>query len=84
MTVSSTAAMKIGDLVLYQGRHYYLRGLDPMSVPNRQVFLEDAVNGKERTAPIGENRAGAAGRKPPAGRSLTGYPLAMTDAGTTA
>jgi hypothetical protein len=52
MTVSSTAAMKIGDLVLYQGRHYYLRGLDPMSVPNRQAFLEDAATGKERTAPI--------------------------------
>jgi bifunctional DNase/RNase len=31
----STAAMNIGDLVLHQGRRYYLRGLDPMSVPDR-------------------------------------------------
>ena len=39
----STAAMKIGDLVLYQGRLYYLRGLDPMSVPDRRVILEDRI-----------------------------------------
>ena len=52
MSVSVLRLMKIGDLVLYLGRHYYLRGLDPMSVPNRQAFLEDAVTGKERTAPI--------------------------------
>jgi hypothetical protein len=50
--------MKIGDLVLYLGRHYYLRGLDPMSVPNRQAFLEDGVTGKERTAPVGEIEPG--------------------------
>jgi hypothetical protein len=46
--------MKIGDLVLYQGQHYYLRGLDPMSVPQRQAFLEDASTGQEVTAPIDE------------------------------
>jgi hypothetical protein len=46
--------MKIGDLVLYQGRPYYLRGLDPMGVPERQAFLEDAFTGEERTAPIAE------------------------------
>ena len=52
MNVCTTAAMKIGDLVLHQGRQYYLRGLDPMSVPNRQAFLEDAVTGGEHTAPV--------------------------------
>src|SRR5438094_689682 len=36
-----TAAMKIGDLVTYQGRSYVLRGLEPMSVPNRRDELED-------------------------------------------
>jgi hypothetical protein len=46
--------MKIGDLVLYQGRPYYLRGIDPMSVPDRQAFLEDAFTGEERIAPIDE------------------------------
>jgi hypothetical protein len=46
--------MKIGDLVLYQGRPYYLRGLDPMSVPDRQAFLEHAFTGEELTAPVAE------------------------------
>ena len=54
MSVSSTAAMKIGDLVLYLGRNYYLRGIDPMSVPNRQAFLEDAQTGEDSTAPVEE------------------------------
>ena len=45
------AAMKIGDLVLYQGRPYYLRGLDPMSVPDRRVILEDPKTGEELTVP---------------------------------
>jgi hypothetical protein len=49
-----TAAMKIGDPVLHQGRRYYLRGLDPMSVPDRQAFLEDARTGKELIVPVEE------------------------------
>jgi len=59
--------MKIGDLVLYLGRAYYLRGLDPMSLPNRQAFLEDAVTGSERTAPIEKIEPG-----PPSGRPEPG------------
>ena len=62
-----TAAMKIGDLVLYLGRTYYLRGLDPMSVPNRQAILEDALTGEERTAPVAEIEP-----KPANGRSSPG------------
>ena len=50
----STAAMKIDDLVLYQGRLYYLRGLDPMSVPDRRVILEDPETGDERAVPAGD------------------------------
>jgi hypothetical protein len=50
----TTAAMKIGDLVLHLGRTYYLRGIDPMSVPNRQAFLEDAQTGEQSTAPVEE------------------------------
>jgi hypothetical protein len=50
----STAAMKIGDLVLYQGRSYYLRGLDPIGVPNRQAFLEDPSSGDELVVPVEE------------------------------
>ena len=44
--------MNIGDLVLHQGRRYYLRGLDPMSVPDRQAFLEDALTGGNRAATL--------------------------------
>jgi hypothetical protein len=54
MNVSVPAAMKIGDLVLYQGRPYYLRGLDPMSVPDRRAVLEDADTGEEASAPVDE------------------------------
>jgi len=46
--------MKIGDLVPYRGRFYYLRGLDPMGVLDRQVFLEDAETGEELRAPAVE------------------------------
>ena len=49
--VSRTAAMNIGEIVLYEGRQYYLRGLDPMGLPQRQVFLEDALTGEARTVP---------------------------------
>jgi hypothetical protein len=44
--------MNIGDLVLFQGRRYYLRGLDPMSVPDRRAMLEDAETGERLSAPI--------------------------------
>jgi len=49
--VSRTAAMNIGEIVLYEGRQYYLRGLDPMGLPQRQAFLEDALTGEARTVP---------------------------------
>ena len=60
--------MKIGDLVLHEGQRYYLRGLDPMSVPNRQAFLEDASTGEACTAPVDEIEV----VPPPDGRSLRG------------
>ena len=65
MTVSSTAAMKIGDLVLYLGRHYYLRGLDPMSVPDRQAILEDALTGEACMVPVDEIKPLPPGERPP-------------------
>ena len=49
-----TAAMKIGDLVTYQGRAYVLRGLEPMSVPNRRVELEDPESGETIVVPLAE------------------------------
>ena len=50
--VSRTAAMNIGEIVLYEGRQYFLRGLDPMGVPQRQAFLEDALSGDARIVPV--------------------------------
>jgi len=49
-----TAAMKIGDLVLYQGRSYFLCGFDPIGVPDRHAFLEDASNAEELVVPVNE------------------------------
>ena len=60
--------MKINDLVLYQGRLHYLRGLDPMSVPERQAFLEDASTGEAHTAPVDEIEVAP----PPESQSLRG------------
>ena len=57
--------MKIGELVLYEGRRYYLRGLDPMSVPERQAFLEDASTGEACTVPVDEIEPGPPPDAPP-------------------
>ena len=61
----SNCGMKIGDLVLHRGRRYYLRGLDPMSVPDRQVFLEDALTGEACMVPVDEIEPAPAGERPP-------------------
>jgi hypothetical protein len=50
----ATAAMKIGDLVTYQGRAYVLRGLEPMSMPNRRAELEDPESGELIVVPLAE------------------------------
>ena len=73
--------MKIGDLVLHQGRPYYLRGFDPIGVPNGQAFLEDPSSGAELLVPASE--VGPEGTCGPdrLETSLTGYPLAMIDDG---
>lgn len=44
--------MAIGDLVLYNGRLYFLRGLDPMSVSDRRALLEDAETGETVRVPL--------------------------------
>jgi hypothetical protein len=50
----SAAAMEIGDLVTYKGRAYVLRGLEPMSVPNRRAELEDPETGEVVVVPLAE------------------------------
>jgi len=46
--------MRIGDPVIYRGKRYVLRGLDPMSVPDRRADLEDSETGELIRAPFAE------------------------------
>jgi hypothetical protein len=57
--------MHLGSLVFHQGRPYYLRGLDPMSVSDRQAELEDAFTGARISVPFDEveERHGPGGRR---------------------
>ena len=57
--------MNIGEIVLYGGRRYYLRGLDPMGVPQRQAFLEDASSGEARAVPADELELQPPPERPP-------------------
>lgn len=50
----ANAAMQIGDLVIYDGAVYVLRGLDPMSVPERRAELEDPATGERVRVPLSE------------------------------
>jgi hypothetical protein len=44
--------MRIGDTVLYEGQEFILRGLDPMSVENRQAELQDPETGEVVRVPL--------------------------------
>ena len=46
--------MEIGDHVTWNGRLWVLRGLEPMSVPERHAHLEDPVTGERARAPLSE------------------------------
>jgi hypothetical protein len=46
--------MRIGDPVIYRERRYVLRGLDPMSVPDRLADIEDAETGEVIRVPFSE------------------------------
>jgi hypothetical protein len=53
-STTSAAYMRLGSLVIHKGRPYYLRGLDPMSVSDRQAELEDAFTGARVSVPLDE------------------------------
>ena len=44
--------MEIGDLVTYNGKSYVLRGLEPMSVPERRAEIEDPDTGETLSVPF--------------------------------
>jgi hypothetical protein len=46
--------MDIGDIVSYEGRHYFVRGFDPDGVEPRLVYLEDAKTGRTISVPFAE------------------------------
>jgi hypothetical protein len=50
--------MRIGDTVIYRGRAYVLRGLDPMGVPDRRADIEDAAAGRLLRVRIAELEPG--------------------------
>jgi hypothetical protein len=47
-----TAAMELGDLVIWSGRRWIVRGVDPVSVTGRTVTLEDPESGECVSAPL--------------------------------
>jgi hypothetical protein len=46
--------MRIGDPVTYHGRVLTLRGIDPMSVPDRRAEVEDPSTGERFTVAFDE------------------------------
>ena len=51
-TIDELRQMEIGDNVNYNGKCYVLRGLEPMSVPDRRAELEDPESGELISAPF--------------------------------
>ena len=52
------AAMKIGDLVTWQGRLYRLRGFDPFGVERPRAYLEDTETEETLAVPADEVEPG--------------------------
>jgi hypothetical protein len=46
--------MRIGETVIYKGRRYVLRGLDPMGVRKRRADIEDAETGEHLRVPVSD------------------------------
>ncbi len=54
---SRLCGMNIGDQVLYDGKLYILRGVEPMSVVERKAELEDPGTGERLRVPCSEIEA---------------------------
>jgi hypothetical protein len=48
--------VKIGDVVLYNGRPVVLLGVEPMSVPERSARVRDVATGEEHDVPYDDLR----------------------------
>jgi hypothetical protein len=49
---SSDCGMEIGSDVIYKGKLFVLRGLEPMSVPDRRAEVEDPESGELFSVPM--------------------------------
>jgi hypothetical protein len=52
--ITRTAAMHIGDVLMYRGRRVMLLGLEPMSVPDPLALVRDLATGEELDVPFDE------------------------------
>jgi hypothetical protein len=52
--------MNLGDIVLYGGQRFYVRGVDPVGVHPRYLYLEDVRTGKAVSVAF-EHPTGAGG-----------------------
>jgi hypothetical protein len=46
--------MRLDEIVIYKGCPHLVRGLQPMSVPDPRVQIEDPASGERRWVPLGE------------------------------
>jgi len=54
--------MDIGDIVMYSGKRFSVRGFDPLGVEPRLIYLEDLETGKTTSVPFAEPSGGMPGR----------------------
>jgi hypothetical protein len=50
--------MRIGDTVIYRGKRYVLRGLEPMGIPDRLAEIEEASTGRLLRVRVADLRPG--------------------------
>jgi len=54
--------MDLGDIVIYGGQRFYVRGIDPVGVHPRYLYLEDVRTGKTVSVAF-EHPAGTGGSR---------------------
>ena len=47
--------MDLGDILIYGGQRFYVRGIDPVGVHPRYLYLEDVGTGKSVSVAIEQN-----------------------------
>ncbi len=55
--------MDLGEIVIYGGRRYYVRGVDPVSVKPRHLYLEEVRTGKTVSVAFEQHMAARAGTR---------------------